>query len=67
MRESEEKEADGDFARCERDEELRRVEVVVFEEVAVLFYGEVLPGLAEPVADFCYYEAFAYGCYHLCF
>ena len=37
--EAEQEEADGDFADGEREEELRRVEVVVFEEVAVLFYG----------------------------
>ena len=36
--EAEEEEADGDLAGGERDEELGRVEVVVFEEVAVLFY-----------------------------
>ena len=45
-RETQEEEADGDLAGGERDEELGRVEVGVFEEVAVLFHREVAAVLA---------------------
>ena len=38
LAEAQEEEADGYLACCERDEELGCVEVVVFEEVAVLFH-----------------------------
>ena len=63
--EPEQEEADGDFTRGERDEELGRVEVVVFEEVSVLFHRQVDAVLAKAVADFCYYKSLAYSCDHL--
>ena len=63
--EAEEEEADGDLAGCEGEEELSCVEVVVFEEVPVLFNGEIRSVLSQAVADFGHHKSFTYGCNHL--
>ena len=63
---SEEEEADGDFAEGEGDEDLDPVEEIVFEEAFVVIGGEVLNVAAEPVVDFEHDEAHANRVDHLC-
>ena len=62
---AQEEEADGDLARREREEELSRVEVVVFEEIPVMFHRQIDAVLSETVADLCHHESFTHRGDHL--